>query len=134
MVSNLAGRGIELQTLRKYGSLEVQRERLRLYGFRNAVARDVDELWECVGEEEKERVGRLEMVDEVEEWTLLARHYCVAWGWRNGEEGENEETQENGAEREDKSGAKDRSNRDDDLDKIEEVWDMWDGIWEQEKS
>jgi [phosphatase 2A protein]-leucine-carboxy methyltransferase len=21
-------------------------------------------------------------LDEVEEWELLARHYCVAWGWK----------------------------------------------------
>ena len=34
---------------------------------------------------EKERVGRCEMLDELEEWVLLARHYAVVWGWRNGE-------------------------------------------------
>jgi [phosphatase 2A protein]-leucine-carboxy methyltransferase len=37
-----------------------------------------------VSEAEKERVAGLEMLDEVEEWQLLARHYCVAWGWRSG--------------------------------------------------
>ncbi|KAL8691885.1 MAG: hypothetical protein Q9218_002990 [Villophora microphyllina] len=38
-----------------------------------------------IGEKERERVGTLEMVDEVEEWRLLAGHYCVAWGWRDGD-------------------------------------------------
>jgi len=28
----------------------------------------------------------LEWLDEVEEWKLLASHYCVAWGWRDGED------------------------------------------------
>ena len=87
MVSNLAARGIVLQTLHKYSSLEVQKERLRSYGFgAESEAWDVDTLFEeWISEKEKERVGKVEMLDEVEEWRLLARHYCVAWGWRDGE-------------------------------------------------
>lgn len=86
MVSNLAARGIVLQTLKKYGSLEAQRERLRMYGFRDGQrCRTVDEIWEGVDKSEKDRVAGLEMVDEVEEWKLLAGHYCVAWGWRDSE-------------------------------------------------
>ncbi|KAL9028935.1 MAG: hypothetical protein Q9196_002763 [Gyalolechia fulgens] len=86
MVSNLAARGIVLQTLKKYGSLDAQKERLRVYGFDGGrEARTVDDLWEeGVDEGDKERVAGLEMVDEVEEWRLLAGHYCVAWGWRDG--------------------------------------------------
>jgi [phosphatase 2A protein]-leucine-carboxy methyltransferase len=83
MVSNLAARGIVLQTLRKYGSLEAQAARMKAYGFEGSGGADVNELWnKGVDEKEKERVARLEMVDEVEEWELLAGHYCVAWGWR----------------------------------------------------
>lgn len=84
MISNLAARGIHLQTVHKYASLETQRKRLRDHGFETGQsASDVDFLWErWVREEEKERVGGLEMLDEIEEWQLLARHYCVAWGWR----------------------------------------------------
>ena len=85
MVSNLASRGIELQTLRKYGSLEAQAARLKSYGFEHSGGADVNTLWKrTVDEKEKERVAGLEMVDEVEEWELLAGHYCVCWGW-NGE-------------------------------------------------
>lgn len=86
MVSNLAARGIHLQTLQRYATLEAQRGRLREHGFMGGQeARDVDFLWErWVDEQEKERVGGLEMLDEIEEWRLLAGHYCVAWGWRGG--------------------------------------------------
>lgn len=86
MVSNLAARGIVLQTLHKYSSLDVQKERLKMYGFTEGrEALDVDVIYEqWVDEEEKERVSKLEMLDEVEEWRLLAKHYCVAWGWRSG--------------------------------------------------
>ena len=86
MVSNLAQRGIVLQTLQKYNSLEAQKGRLRGQGFVDGQeALDVNSIYErWVEENEKERVSGVEMLDEVEEWILLARHYCVAWGWRNG--------------------------------------------------
>lgn len=86
MVSNLAARGIQLQTLHRYASLEAQRARLREHGLSSGqAAADIDFIWErWVSEEEKERVSSLEMLDEMEEWRLLARHYCIAWGWRDG--------------------------------------------------
>ncbi|EAW22466.1 protein C-terminal leucine carboxyl O-methyltransferase ppm1 [Aspergillus fischeri NRRL 181] len=86
MVANLATRGIQLQTLHEYASLEAQRRRLREHGLDSGqAAADIDFIWErWVSETEKERVAGLEMLDEVEEWQLLARHYCVAWGWRSG--------------------------------------------------
>ncbi|KAJ5738748.1 hypothetical protein N7493_001903 [Penicillium malachiteum] len=88
MVSNLATRGIQLQTLHKYATLEAQRERFRGQGFTSGQAvADIEFIWNrWVDEEEKERVSRLEMLDEMEEWQLLARHYCIAWGWREGDD------------------------------------------------
>ncbi|CAG7979747.1 unnamed protein product [Penicillium salamii] len=85
MVSNLAARGIQLQTLHKYASLEAQRTRFREQGFgEGQAAGDIEFIWKnWVSEEEKGRVAGLEMLDEMEEWELLARHYCIAWGWRD---------------------------------------------------
>jgi [phosphatase 2A protein]-leucine-carboxy methyltransferase len=85
MVSNLASRGIHMQTLKRYSSLDAQRQRLRLAGFDKQGARDVHQIWDSqdwVPEAERERIERLEWLDEVEEWKLLASHYCVAWGWK----------------------------------------------------
>jgi len=86
MVSNLASRAIHLQTLKRYSSPEAQRQRMRMAGFGDGQgARDVFQLYgseEWVSGAERERVERLEWLDEVEEWKLLASHYCVAWGWR----------------------------------------------------
>jgi [phosphatase 2A protein]-leucine-carboxy methyltransferase len=89
MVSNLASRGIFLQTLQKFENLAAQRSRLRNAGFvTTQCAADVNFLWEnWVNEDEKSRVARCEMLDEVEEWVLLAKHYCVVWGSRNDEAG-----------------------------------------------
>ncbi|KAJ6166254.1 hypothetical protein N7485_009498 [Penicillium canescens] len=88
MVSNLAARGIQLQTLHRYASLEAQRGRFREQGFGNGqAAADIEFIWkQWISEEEKERVAGLEMLDEMEEWQLLARHYCIAWGWRDRED------------------------------------------------
>jgi [phosphatase 2A protein]-leucine-carboxy methyltransferase len=84
MVSNLAQRGIVLQTLHKYHSLPSQRTRLKEASFVDG-QRGADVEWlfqKWLDAEEKERVGRCEMLDEMEEWILLGRHYAVCWGWR----------------------------------------------------
>ncbi|KAJ5167136.1 uncharacterized protein N7482_005917 [Penicillium canariense] len=88
MVSNLAARGIQLQTLNKYASLEAQRARFLEHGFKTGqAAADIDFIWEhWIDEEEKDRVASLEMLDEMEEWRLLAQHYCISWGWRDGDD------------------------------------------------
>ena len=86
MVTNLSSRGIHLQTLKRYSSLDAQRQRMQMAGFGDGQgARDVQQLYQSrqwVSAAERERVERLEWLDEVEEWHLLASHYCVAWGWR----------------------------------------------------
>ncbi|KIX03541.1 uncharacterized protein Z518_07094 [Rhinocladiella mackenziei CBS 650.93] len=95
MVSNLMSRGIQLQTLEKYAGLEEQKERLRTYGFDGEAAgpgagreaSDIDFVWQrWIAPDEKERVDGLEWMDEVEEFVLLAKHYCICWGWRGYEE------------------------------------------------
>ncbi|KAK2870550.1 hypothetical protein FQN49_003104 [Arthroderma sp. PD_2] len=85
MVSNLATRGIQLQTLHRYATLDAQRQRLQDHGFLSGQGvADIDYIWEkWISQDEKNRVAGLEMLDEIEEWKLLARHYCVAWGWRD---------------------------------------------------
>ncbi|KAK8206624.1 carboxy methyl transferase for protein phosphatase 2A [Zalaria obscura] len=92
MISNLASRGIHLQTLKKYSSLDAQRLRLKHAGLVDGQgARDIESIYYGEGEEEwitpeeRRRIEGLEWLDEVEEWRLLARHYCVAWGWRDGD-------------------------------------------------
>jgi [phosphatase 2A protein]-leucine-carboxy methyltransferase len=37
-----------------------------------------------MGQDELQRISKLELLDEMEEWRLLASHYCIAWGWTNG--------------------------------------------------
>jgi [phosphatase 2A protein]-leucine-carboxy methyltransferase len=108
MVANLTARGIHLQTLEANATLGMQRQRLRRVGFGSASSEgrehamrgdeantndggvgaiDLDYMWSSwVDDKEKDRVTELEWMDEVEEWILLMKHYCVAWGWRDGSE------------------------------------------------
>jgi [phosphatase 2A protein]-leucine-carboxy methyltransferase len=86
MISNLKTRNIHLHTLTAWPELGDQRARLVMQGFEAAKAEDTSYIWRhWVSAEEKERVGRLEFLDELEELELLLRHYCIAWGWRNGQ-------------------------------------------------
>ena len=83
MVTNLAARNIRMPTLGVYKEPRDQVQRLRDAGFSEArvvTVRDIYEGW--VSQGEKARLDRLEGLDEVEEWTLLASHYVVAWGWK----------------------------------------------------
>jgi len=35
-----------------------------------------------MSKEELGRISKLELLDEMEEWQLLAAHYCITWGWK----------------------------------------------------
>lgn len=82
MVRNLTARGIHLQTLERYADLTHQRERLHKLQFESR-AEDIHYIWQTwIEDSEKERVDGLEWMDEVEEFVLLAQHYCISWGWK----------------------------------------------------
>jgi [phosphatase 2A protein]-leucine-carboxy methyltransferase len=87
MISNLQTRNIHLHTLIAYPELGDQRARLQGYGLTSgAKVADTNTIWRrWINEEEKERIAGLEFLDELEELEMLLRHYCVAWGWRDGE-------------------------------------------------
>lgn len=78
MVKNLICRGIEMPTLMEYGTVDSQQKRFNLL-----IGPDV----ECVSMkwiydnnidiEEKDRLSRLEMLDELEELNLINSHYCL---------------------------------------------------------
>lgn len=83
MIRNLVARGIHLQTIEKYADLPSQKQRLADLGL-TAQAEDINSIWSSwISQDEKDRVEKLEWMDEVEEFVLLAQHYCIAWGWRS---------------------------------------------------
>lgn len=90
MIENLATRGISLPTLKKYATLQSQVDRLAERGMAengSAVACDMMYIYEnWISASERSRIARLEFLDEIEELSLLLKHYCVAWTVSNGNE------------------------------------------------
>ncbi|KAG0269017.1 hypothetical protein DFQ27_005123 [Actinomortierella ambigua] len=83
MVRNLKARQIEIPGIYAYPSLESQEQRFLSRGWKAAKAVDMNSLQtEYLSPAEMERLSRLEIFDEVEEWQMLAAHYCVAWAHR----------------------------------------------------
>ncbi|ORY00206.1 leucine carboxyl methyltransferase [Basidiobolus meristosporus CBS 931.73] len=80
MIRNLELRDIKLRGLHAYPDLASQEERYLQKGWRFAKALDIQELHEhYISSSEKARIAKLEFLDELEEWNLLAKHYCIAY-------------------------------------------------------
>ncbi|KAF9899330.1 hypothetical protein BX616_003094 [Lobosporangium transversale] len=79
MLRNLHARQIELPGIHAYPSLKSQEERFLSRGWLAAKAVSMNTLHDSIPETELRRISNLEIFDEVEEWQLLAGHYCVAW-------------------------------------------------------
>lgn len=83
MVFNLAARHIRMPTLETYSDTKKQEARLKDAGFECTHSLTIERIWEdWIAPEDKEELDSLEGLDEVEEWNLLAGHYCITWGWR----------------------------------------------------
>ncbi|KAF9152245.1 hypothetical protein BG015_005556 [Linnemannia schmuckeri] len=82
MLRNLKARQIELPGIHAYPSLKSQEERFTSRGWQAAKAVNMNKLHESLSEQELKRISSLEIFDEVEEWQLLADHYCVAWAYQ----------------------------------------------------
>ncbi|TPX62163.1 hypothetical protein PhCBS80983_g00721 [Powellomyces hirtus] len=80
MLQNLRMRGIELLGWDKWPDIEAQKRRFRENGWSVAKAGDLNEYWDGLPQVEKDRIAKLEIFDEIEEWRLLSAHYCVSWG------------------------------------------------------
>eukprot|EP00906_Rhabdomonas_costata_P036121 RCo050694 len=79
MVKNLAERGCALLSIHRYPTLEAQSRRYHELGFTHVVAWDMVTVYARLPKEERERVNRLELLDELEEWNMLLSHYCFVF-------------------------------------------------------
>ena len=78
MCRNLQSAGHRVPGFTDYPSLEAQKQRFIDAGAAHAVSRTMLHAYHLlVSHEEQQRLHRLEMMDEVEEWELINRHYAV---------------------------------------------------------
>lgn len=82
MAENMAQRGLVIPTLEHYSTLETQKARLIEHAhLKWADSVDVNTVFsQWLSPEDRQRIARLEFLDEVEEMQLLLSHYCIAWG------------------------------------------------------
>lgn len=73
-------RGIEMKGIHKYSSTVLHKDRFLNQSFNYAECYNMYDIYDhFVSSKEKSRMTRLELLDEVEEWIMLCRHYCVCW-------------------------------------------------------
>ncbi|RKP02532.1 hypothetical protein CXG81DRAFT_10697 [Caulochytrium protostelioides] len=78
MLANLQQRHLALPGLLGCDDLAAQQARFAERGWATVEALDMRQAWErLVPAEEKARVAKLEIFDEVEEWHLLMEHYAI---------------------------------------------------------
>ncbi|KAI8088861.1 S-adenosyl-L-methionine-dependent methyltransferase [Halteromyces radiatus] len=84
MIRNLLIRNIELKGIHAFPSLEHQERRFLDLGWNYAKAVDINTIHDNIlTSQERTRIAKLEMLDEIEEWKLLSDHYCVAWAYKS---------------------------------------------------
>jgi len=80
MVKNIEQRGCSLASLSAYPTLKAQKERFIQYGYPKVDIMSMYSFYEDVlDSEEKQRIERLELLDELEEWRLLMQHYFLLY-------------------------------------------------------
>lgn len=79
MIKNLGNRGIEMPTLMIYGTTQSQIDRfMKLSPEAKIWCKDMKWVSEnLINDEEFERINKLEMLDEMEEFNLMNSHYCL---------------------------------------------------------
>merc|ERR1712190_87377 len=78
MVENLMKRGCPLLSIHEYPTLDAQRERYQSRGWERCTLADMDEIYnKYLDQKDVERIQRLELLDEFEEWHLIQGHYFL---------------------------------------------------------
>jgi len=82
MIKNLKARNIELKGIEAYPDLEDQKKRYLSRGWDQAFAININYFFNShIDPSEYHRQMLIEIFDEIEEWRLIAQHYCFAWAF-----------------------------------------------------
>lgn len=81
MLQNLRGRGCSLAGVDACLSLDTQMERFLKSNWHGARAWDMVKVYSSIPAAERQRIERLEMLDEGELLTQLFQHYCITVAW-----------------------------------------------------
>jgi len=89
MLRNLEARGVPLTSIKKYPDLESQKKRFLELGYTHIDAKDMNDIFKVLlSPTENQRLAKIEIFDEYEEWTLIQAHYCIVVSTFDKESGE----------------------------------------------
>lgn len=78
MIRNLQNVGFEIPGLKDFPTLEDQKDRFLLTGWSDSHSCNMRFYYDkLLPQESKERISKLEILDEVEEWNMLMEHYSL---------------------------------------------------------
>uniref|UniRef100_A0A6B2LBH7 Leucine carboxyl methyltransferase 1 n=1 Tax=Arcella intermedia TaxID=1963864 RepID=A0A6B2LBH7_9EUKA len=78
MLSNLEARGVPLASIKTYPDINAQKKRMMDLGYPTVEGLNMNEIFtHLLDQKENQRVSRLEIFDEFEEWYLIQAHYCI---------------------------------------------------------
>jgi len=78
MLANLKQRGVPLASIKTYPDLNSQIQRMKDLGYTKAEALDMNAIFnKLLDPTENQRITRVEIFDEFEEWYLIQSHYCI---------------------------------------------------------
>eukprot|EP00050_Salpingoeca_kvevrii_P008590 m.303806 g.303806 ORF g.303806 m.303806 type:complete len:303 (+) comp16234_c0_seq1:22-930(+) len=83
MLRNLQSRGCALLGLAACPTVDAQIQRYLAAGWQQASAADMGAVYRSIPSEERQRIERIEFMDEFEEWDLINQHYCMSWAWNS---------------------------------------------------
>lgn len=75
MVENLSQRGCPLLSIHEYPTLQAQRERYLQRGWERCSLADMKEVYYKLDQADLDRIHKLELLDEFEEFHLIQQHY-----------------------------------------------------------
>lgn len=81
MLHNLSSRNCTLH-VDDCTSVDAQLSRFRRAGWTDVRVRCMDDLYDAIPYGERQRVERLDFLDEAHLLTQLLQHYCVCWAWK----------------------------------------------------
>jgi len=78
MLSNLKQRGVPLASIKTYPDLLAQIKRMKDLGYSKVESLDMNQIYQkLLDPTENQRISRVEIFDEFEEWNLIQAHYCI---------------------------------------------------------
>ncbi len=78
MQHNLRGAGYHIPGFLDFPNLESHESRFKSNGWRNAISISMISAYErVISTDEKRAINKIEMLDEIEEWSMIMNHYCI---------------------------------------------------------